>query len=192
MRIALSTLMLTSQAIRAEEPPSPGRPDIKYPLVYSTSLMALYLPVLMAADVYDSGPSFNNFERAFTRGPRWDPDTPVFNFALHPLWGSETYLRARESNLGVAGSLAFSLGMSATWEYLLESWVEHPSTQDLVFTTGLGWGIGELRYRLKQRTDDRKDWFLDPIQKTLEHLRIVTTRDERGKLAGALGLSFRF
>lgn len=176
----------------AEEVAPLAKKDFKYPFFYSTSLMALGLPMLIAVGATDSGPSINNFERAFSEPPRWDDDDAFTNFALHPLWGSETYLRAREGNWGIPGSFAFSLGMSVTWEYLYESWVSHPSTQDLIFTTGIGWGIGELRYRLKQRASDRMDWWLDPIQKTLEHFRVVVSRDKEGHLAGVVGVAFEF
>ncbi len=46
---------------------------------------------------------------------------------------------------------ADTIGASITWEYFIESWTEHPSSQDLLYTTGIGWMLGELRYRIKQR-----------------------------------------
>jgi hypothetical protein len=183
--------LLCTVAWAEEELPAP-KLEIKYPLVYSTSLMAVGLPVLMVADVFDDGPSLRNFERAWTSPPRWDDDSPVFNFVLHPLWGSETYLRAREGNWGVPGSIAFSFAMSFTWEYLYEAWVTHPSTQDLIFTTGLGAPLGELRYQLKRRTSDRTDWFLDPIHKTFEHVRFAISRDKEGKIAAGFQFSVKF
>jgi hypothetical protein len=176
----------------AEEELSTPPLDIKYPVFYSTGLMAVGLPLLMAADVFDEGPSVRKFERAWTSPPEWDDDSHFFNFVLHPLWGSETYLRAREGNWGVPGSVAFSFAMSVTWEYFFEAWVEQPSTQDLIFTTGLGAPLGELRYRLKRRTSDRMDWFLDPIHKTLEHVRFAISRDKEGKLAAGFHFSMDF
>jgi hypothetical protein len=189
--LALGVLLVIQSASAQEAAPLVTK-DLKHPFFYSTSLMALSLPFFVAVGATDAGPSVNNLERAFSEPPRWDDDNAFTNFALHPLWGSETYLRAREGNWGIPGSIAFSMGMSVTWEYLFESWVSHPSTQDLIFTTGLGWGIGELRYRLKERASDRLDWLLDPIHKTLEHFHVVVARDKDGHLAGTVGVSIEF
>jgi hypothetical protein len=187
---------LAVQCSWAQEEPALSEPEegieIAKPLVYSTSLMALGLPMLMVTGVYDNGPSLNRFEQAFTLPPRWDNDTYVFNYILHPLWGSETYLRAREARWGVPGSIGFSMGMSVTWEYLIESWVERPSIPDLIFTTGVGWAIGELRYRLKERTSEEMHWWVDPIHKTLEHLHIVAAPDKKGGLSAGLTVSIHF
>ncbi|MCP4669010.1 MAG: DUF3943 domain-containing protein, partial [Deltaproteobacteria bacterium] len=123
--------------------------DFKKPVFYALSFMAVgYGSLVLSHQVGD--PSFDNFKKAFTGGPKRDDDSFVFNYVLHPLWGSETYLRAREGNFGMIGSIAFSMAASATWEFLIESWSQAPSTQDLIFTTGIGWIIGEARYRLKQ------------------------------------------
>lgn len=190
--LALSFFLAFRPSFAGDETPlETTKKDFSYPFIYSTSLMAVGLPMVMATGM-GSGFSINNFERAFSSPPRWDGDSAFTNFALHPLWGSETYLRAREGNWGVPGSIAFSMGMSVAWEYFYESWVAHPSTQDLIFTTGIGWTIGELRYQLKARARDRMDWVLDPMHKTLEHLRLVVARDKEGKLAGAVGVSFEF
>jgi hypothetical protein len=190
-RASILLCLICANTLGEEEPPE-LKADIAYPVFYSISLMAVGFPILMAADVFEDEPRLRNFERAWTSAPRWDDDSALFNFALHPLWGSETYLRARESRWGVPGSIAFSLAMSATWEYLIESWVQHPSTQDLIFTTGLGAPLGELRYQLKRRTSDRTDWFLDPIHKTLEHVRLAISRDKDGKVAAGFHFSVEF
>jgi hypothetical protein len=191
-RAILLAAVAVCQSADAEETVATLGPDWTYPLVYSTALMAGYLPLLIATGTFDAGPSINNFERAFTAAPRWDNDSAGFNYVLHPLWGSETYLRAREARFGIPGSIAFSMGMSVAWEYLIESWVEQPSTTDLIFTTGIGWTLGELRYRLKQHAGERMEWFLDPIEKTLEHFQVVVARDRNGNTAAGLTFAIRF
>ena len=146
------------------------------PAQYSAQVMALGITGLVAFDLHDSDPSFENFTRALSSPiPRPDDDGPVFNYVLHPLWGSETYLRARSAELSPAGSFAFSMGASVAWEYLIESWTEHPSRQDLVFTTGLGWMLGEARYQLLQSADAGQQKLLDPLYTTLQHVNIDTT-----------------
>jgi hypothetical protein len=149
----------------------------KEPIVYSLGMMSVGLTLLVGTNQADDDPSFDNFRDAFRSGPKKDDDSYIYNLVLHPLWGSETYLRAREANMGKMGSIAFSFGASVAWEYLFESWTEHPSSQDLVFTTGLGWMLGELRYRIKQRTEGKVHWWIDPLNKTLEHMRVGVQRE---------------
>jgi hypothetical protein len=185
-------LRLAASAQEEGEPKSRlERPDVAEPLIYSVGLMTLGLPLLMAAGTYENGASLNNFEDAFESGPEWEDDSAIFNFVLHPLWGSETYLRAREARWGLPGSIAFSLGMSVTWEYLIESWTTHPSAQDLIITTGAGWLIGEARYRLKARASERWDWMLDPIHTTLDRLKVRFTRDRDGDVETLFTLSWK-
>jgi hypothetical protein len=146
------------------------------PAEYSAQVMGLGIAGLVAFDLHDSDPSFDNFASALeSPAPRPDDDGPVFNYLLHPLWGSETYLRARSADFSPADSFAFSMGASVTWEYLIESWTEHPSSQDLVYTTGLGWMLGEARYRLLQSADPRRQKLLDPLHTALQHVSIETT-----------------
>jgi hypothetical protein len=185
------TVSLIVLPARAEDPAAPERIEIAKPLVYSLSLMTLALPVIGLVDDY-GGPSLDKFTSAFQSRPRWDRDAAFINYALHPLWGSETYLRAREANWGVFGSIGFSMGMSVTWEYLMESWLTHPSTQDLIFTTGIGWVIGELRYQLKQRASEQWNWVLDPIHTTLERQNLIVTRDGNGRTTTLVTLSWNF
>lgn len=137
---------------------------------------------LVASGEADDSPSWSNFKGAWKSGPERDDDSPVYNLVLHPLWGSETYLRAREANMGIAGSFGFSMGASITWEYLFESWTEHPSSQDLLLTTGIGWMIGELRYRVKQMLGEDRDWLVDPIHEGLEHVGLLVDEDLRPRV----------
>jgi hypothetical protein len=159
------------------------------PVLYSLGGMGVGLVALVASRQGDDDPSFGNFGRAFGSGPRRDDDPPLYNWVLHPLWGSETYLRAREARMGMLGSFAFSLGASLTWEYLFESWTEHPSTQDLILTTGLGWMIGELRWRWKRRHPEDAAW-VDPIHTGLERLGVGVTGTSRRE--PKLHVSYRF
>lgn len=189
----LSCMVLISRSTAgAGELVEPERIEFRKPLTYSLGLMSVGLPALILSGAFDEGPSLNNFLDAYQSAPKWDDDSIVFNYVLHPLWGSETYLRARESNFGVPGSIAFSMGMSVTWEYLFESWVTHPSAQDLIFTTGIGWMIGELRYNLKQRADEKWDWVLDPIHTTLEHIHVSFQRNRSGDVSTMVAFSQSF
>ncbi|MCM8813412.1 MAG: DUF3943 domain-containing protein [Candidatus Omnitrophica bacterium] len=146
--------------------------QVKEPLMYCASLMAVGYAALVAAEEVPR-PSWHKFKQAYRSGPVWDDDSAVYNFILHPLWGSETYLRARTAEWGIPGSIAFSQACSFVWEYAYEAWSQHPSTQDLLFTAGLGWIIGEGRYRLKQKLAPAQAWLVDPMYTLLEHLEVV-------------------
>lgn len=192
----ITTLFLANTALsifaQDEGLIEPEPVDFKKPFVYSLSGMAVGLPLLIGTGAFNEGPSMNNFQDAYERGPVWDHDSAVFNYCLHPLWGSETYLRAREANFGLPGSIAFSMGMSVTWEYLFESWVEHPSAQDLIFTTGIGWVIGEARYQLKNRSHENWHWVIDPINTTLEHVTVRFHRTPDDEVATVFAYSQSF
>jgi hypothetical protein len=173
-------------------PPDDAPVRWREPVLYSLSGMGVGIVALVASRQSDDDPSFGNFTSAFSDGPRRDDDGVLYNFVLHPLWGSETYLRAREANMGLLGSFGFSLGASVTWEYLIESWTEHPSTQDLIFTTGLGWMLGELRYQLKRRMPEDAHGWVDPIHEALEHWGVGVADSESGTPRPRVRLSYRF
>ena len=161
------------------------------PVQYSAQVMGIGITGLVAFDLHDSDPSFENFASALgSPAPRLDDDGPVFNYVLHPLWGSETYLRARSADFSPAGSFAFSMGASVAWEYLIESWTEHPSRQDLIYTTGLGWMLGEARYRLLQSADARQQKLLDPLYTTLQHVNFDSTVLSPDEYAPRLNLNW--
>jgi len=77
--------------------------------------------------------------------------------------GSESYLRGRESGYGGFGSFLFSKAMSLTWEYLMESWTERPSINDMLVTSTVGSLIGEVRHQAKMRMKVKHHWFVDPL-----------------------------
>jgi hypothetical protein len=165
--------------------------NYKKPVFYTLSFMAVGYGSLVLSEQLEE-PSVDSFKIAFTRGPKLDDDSFLFNYVFHPLWGSETYLRAREGNFEIIGSIAFSMAASAAWEFLIESWSQPPSTQDLIFTTGIGWIIGEARYRLKQISEPEYHWLIDPINTTLEHIRIAFTRDKKGRRRHVISLAWNF
>ncbi len=184
-------------AISAQEPEisqdlTQKEVDHVKPFAYSLSLMAVGFPALLGIGAFPEDPSFDTFSEAFKSSPVWDNDPAIYNLVLHPLWGSETYLRAREGNWGIAGSIGFSMGMSVTWEYLVESWAEHPSAQDLILTTGIGWVIGEGRYKIKQRASEHWDWAVDPINTTLDRFHVRLLRHGPEEVATVYALKWNF
>jgi len=54
--------------------------------------------------------------------------------------------------------------------------------EDLLLTTGVGWLLGEARYKLKQRTEEKYHWLIDPIVTGLAHIGIRLTRESGGEV----------
>ena len=168
-------------------------PAWQEPALYSLRIMSVGIAGLVGFNLHDEDPSFENFKRALTSStPQSDDDSALFNLVLHPLWGSETYLRARSSGMNVAHSFSFSMTASVVWEYLIESWTEHPSSQDLVFTTGIGWLIGETRYQLLQQLDVEQHMWVDPLYSLLGHVDVSANVSADGEYTPRVGIGWDF
>jgi hypothetical protein len=123
-------------------------------------------------ETFDKPPVFDTSRRAF----EWDGDRWEINVIGHGLMGSELYVRARLCGFGALGSLAWTAGASAVWEYGFEGNAVRPSALDLVWTPLAGMALGELRYRVV-RAADKRDWgviraLFDPfgeIEHTITH-----------------------
>lgn len=157
----------------------PGhRPALGYPASYALAWQALGFGFLNVLDRDATGfesPSYENFLDGFRDGPHFDDDDWQWNYVAHPLWGSETYLRARSQGFGPLGSLLFSAGASVVWEFGIESWSQRPSLQDLTVTPLAGMLLGELRFSWKRQLLEQDDpgdalWLLlvDPLQTLTE------------------------
>ena len=161
------------------------------PLWYTAMLFTVEFTVLTQFDLADNKPHHKHFESAFKSSPKKDDDNWVYNRLLHPLMGSETYLRAREAHFGIWGSFWFSMGASFVWEYLIESWTEHPSSEDLIYTTGIGWMVGEMRYNFKKLFKGPNYWILDPINSLITHMDVKFRKRDR-KLIPYLAFNYQF
>jgi hypothetical protein len=161
--------------------------DIKKPVIYIATFMAVDLLFMIVTGIADNKPSTRNFRRAFREGPAPDNDHWFTNYVLHPLMGSESYLRAREGNWGWFGSFLFSTAASIIWEFIYESWTERPSTQDLFITSTTGSLLGEIRYQLKQNMDKKHHWLVDPIDTFF-----ISLKKENGKTQAMVGLAWHF
>lgn len=108
---------------------------------------------------------FDNFKQGLTHVPTIDPNPFYVNYILHPICGSETFLLARNRGVGIFGSFVYSTIGSFAWEYGLESFIgAKPSVQDLIVTSTVGSLLGELRFYLKDKTDNGILLFiLDPV-----------------------------
>ena len=187
----LTAFLIFLPAICDAEDPKKDEINFTKPVVYTLSLMAVGYGALLLTDEFDY-PSYTTFRSSYNSWPKRDPDSWTYNYVGHPLWGSETYLRAREANFGMIGSIAFNMAASLFWEYLVESWSEHASIQDLIITTGAGWIIGEIRYRIKNVIDPDYYFFIDPINTLLEHTSVSLSRDEEGHISPSISFAWVF
>ncbi len=90
--------------------------------------------------------SFADIAQNDLHGPKWDTDRAIFNYAAHPLVGSEYYLLARNRGAEWWQGFLYAAAMSTFWEFFTEAYFERPSKQDLMITPVAGALIGELRY----------------------------------------------
>ena len=150
------------------------QPSLAYPAAYAFTYQMIgygWLTHLDRKKTNFNASSFDNFLDGFRDGPAFDDDEWQWNYVAHPLWGSETYLRARAQGFNEIHSFLFSAGASFVWEFGIESWSQRPSIQDLIITPVAGMLLGELRFRLKRQLIERSDYqaaiwliLIDPIQ----------------------------
>ncbi len=86
----------------------------------------------------------SNFVRAWTELPVWDGDNNFHNWIGHPYAGAFYYNMIRSQGGTVVQSFAFAAFQTVMWEYVIESFAEQPSIQDLVATPIMGAVLGEL------------------------------------------------
>jgi hypothetical protein len=135
-------------------PPDPARHNLWVPTVEWGVCLGLTTALfLIDPAAFNVDPlSADNFADAWTRPPDWDDgDGIVANYILHPIMGAEAYLTVRNRGYGPIASFLFSTGVSVAWEYLFESWGQHPSAIDLVTTSPIGSLQGELRFQMRRR-----------------------------------------
>lgn len=114
--------------------------------------------------------------RTNVRNVVWDTDQWWINYTLHPYWGGAYYVRAAERGYGPAPSFWYSFMLSTMYEFGAEALFEQPSIQDMIFTPGLGFFVGQyfmsvregINYRAMNGealsgTDKAKLFFTDPL-----------------------------
>ncbi len=107
------------------------------------------------------------FAEAWTKPPKWDKDGWVVNYISHPYSGSLYYNAIRDLDYTPLQSFIYTTYKSAFWEYIVESWVETPSIQDLIFTPIGGALIGEASYQLTQKMKKGGFNFLEKVIVTI-------------------------
>ena len=91
---------------------------------------------------------WHHFLESFQSAPTCDTDPWGWNYVAHPIFGAVTYLMERDYDESPLRGFLFSAWASCMWEFVIEAPMEHPSTQDLIYTPILGSILGEGIYRL--------------------------------------------
>ncbi len=102
---------------------------------------------------------FNAWLQDVQIGPVLDSDNFFLNGITHPYFGAVYYMQPRVAGYSWAESALFSFLVSTFfWEYGIESFVEIPSWQDLIYTPAIGSIFGEIFYQFTkyiQNNDNR-------------------------------------
>ncbi len=174
--------------------------SLVYPSLY---MLTIYASTIGLAYVFYSPDELNwgypSFDRFWTNisqlSYRWDPDEWIFNYLMHPLVGSETYIRARMQGFTVLESFMFAFASSTFWEYCGEGWFEPVSIQDMIVTPTIGSLLGEARFRAKLALKKNGSttaavfaYIIDPIQSTVDvfYRNLVLSPNERKKNKNAV------
>ncbi len=104
--------------------------------------------------------TLRTYRRSFTLPPVWDNDSLSWNYGVHPIMGSFSYLAYRNKHAHWAEAFAGAAVNSAIYEYLIAGGTQQPSINDLIVTPVLGSLLGEGIYQVKKRIlrDQHLNW----------------------------------
>lgn len=95
--------------------------------------------------------SLKTYKKTFTLPPVWDRDSISWNYGVHPIMGSFSYLAYRNRRAHWAEAFAGAAINSAIYEYLIAGGTQQPSINDMIVTPVFGSLLGEGIYQLKKR-----------------------------------------
>jgi len=94
--------------------------------------------------------TLKTYKRTFTLPPVWDRDSISWNYGVHPIMGSFSYLSYRNRKAHWAEAFAGAAVNSAIYEYIIAGGTQQPSINDLIITPLAGSLLGEGIYQLKK------------------------------------------
>jgi hypothetical protein len=95
--------------------------------------------------------SWRTYRRTFTLPPVWDSDHWSWNYEVHPVMGSFSYLSYRNRGAHWAEAAAGTAINAVIYEYLIAGGTQQPSWYDMMSTPILGSLLGEGIYQVKKR-----------------------------------------
>ncbi|MFA6480982.1 MAG: DUF3943 domain-containing protein [Bacteroidales bacterium] len=119
--------------------------------------------------------SLKKYERTFTLPPVWDSDSISWNYGVHPIMGSFSYLTFRNMKGHWAEAFAGAALNSAIYEYLIAGGTQQPSINDLIITPVLGSLLGEGIYQLKKQMlrDKRLNLFEKVVMTVTDPFEVI-------------------
>jgi hypothetical protein len=90
------------------------------------------------------------YRRTFTLPPVWDNDHWSWNYEVHPIMGSFSYLSYRNRRAHWIEAVAGTALNSVIYEYLIAGGTQQPSWYDMMSTPVLGSLLGEGIYQAKK------------------------------------------
>jgi len=90
------------------------------------------------------------YRRTFTLPPIWDNDSISWNYGVHPIMGSFSYLAYRNRQAHWTEAVAGTVIGSVIYEYLIAGGTQQPSWYDMMSTPVLGSLLGEGIYQVKK------------------------------------------
>lgn len=94
--------------------------------------------------------TYTEFKKAFTQGPKWDQDHWSFNFLVHPVMGYISHTAYRNRGGTFFGALLCNTICSTYYEFLVASWTQRPSYNDLIITPIGGAIVGESVWQIRK------------------------------------------
>ncbi len=120
-------------------------------ILWPSSLAAhTYLYIKEDVDVVKAV-SLQKYRRTFTLPPVWDSDHWSWNYEVHPVMGSFSYLAYRNRQAHWLEAFAGAALNSAIYEYIIAGGTQQPSYNDLIVTPILGSLLGEGIYQMKKK-----------------------------------------
>ena len=121
-------------------------------ILWPTSVLGHIGLYMSSTDGVDWGDfRFQTIKESFTKPPIVESDPWVYNYFVHPVMGSFSYLSYRNKGAGWWESCLGTGINSAIYEYIIASSTQRPSIVDLSVTTFGGAILGESIFQLKKQ-----------------------------------------
>ncbi len=95
--------------------------------------------------------TIRTWRKTFTLPPVWDRDSISWNYGVHPIMGSFSYLSYRNRGGHWAEAFAGAALNSVIYEYIIAGATQRPSINDMIVTPVLGSLLGEGIYQVRKR-----------------------------------------
>jgi len=139
------------EGIWFKHPDNTGKRFLYSQCILWPSSLASHVAVYIKEDVdWSQIVKLSMYKRTFTLPPVWDEDHWSWNYEVHPIMGSFSYLSYRNHGGHWAEAVAGTALNSVIYEYLIAGGTQQPSWNDMIATPLLGSLLGEGIYQAKK------------------------------------------